>query len=306
MKITKLHNAFKIFALIIMGTALLSCKQDAKEIPGPNDFSFAFMTDIHVQPERNAEAGFRKAIDTVNKINPDFVITGGDLIMDALGQTYGRSDSLYKIYVNMTEEFEMPVYNTIGNHEIFGIYDGSGVPKDHPEYGDKMYENRLTDRYYSFDHKGWHFIILDGIEDTKKSRYIGMVDQEQMDWIREELTKLDKSTPIVISTHIPLMTVFSQVYYNATHPNDSGLVVSNAKEVIDLFNEHNLKLVLQGHLHTVEDIYVNGTHYVTGGAVSGAWWTGPHYNYEEGFVMVHVKGDEFDWEYVDYLWEVIK
>ncbi len=224
--------------------------------------------------------------------------------MDALGQKFGRADSLYNLYEGMVEDFNMPVYNTMGNHEIFGIYDGSGVPKDHPEYGKNMFQKRLNKRYYSFDHKGWHFMILDGIKDTKKSRYQGMVDEEQMSWISDDLAGIDKSTPIVVSTHIPLMTIFSQVYYNSTHPNDSGLVVSNGKEVVDLFADHNLKLVLQGHLHTIEDIYVNGTHFITGGAVSGAWWTGPNQGYEEGFVLVSVKGDEFEWEYVDYGWEV--
>lgn len=301
-----MYHALKCVTLLFILVLMISCHRGVRELSSPDDFSFVFMTDIHVQPERNAEAGFRAAIDTVNKINPDFVITGGDLIMDALEQTYGRADKLYNIYEGLAEEFNMPVYNTLGNHEIFGIYDGSGVPKDHPEYGKKMFENRLGNRYESFDHKGWHFMVLDGVLDTEKSRYIGMVDEEQMNWIREDLTEVDKSTPIVLSTHIPLLTVFSQIYSGATVPNDSGLVVVNAKEVIELFDNHNLKIVLQGHLHTIEDIYVNGTHYITGGAVSGAWWTGPNNNFEEGFVLVRVRDKEFEWEYIDYLWTVEK
>jgi 3',5'-cyclic AMP phosphodiesterase CpdA len=298
-------NVFKICAFLLLSAAILSsCQKKVKQSSETDNFSFAFMTDIHLQPEKNAEAGFRAAIDTVNKINPDFVITGGDLIMDALGQTYGRADSLYNIYMELIKAFKMPVYNTIGNHEIFGIYDKSGVPKDHPEYGKAMYENRLADRYYSFDHKGWHFMILDGIQDTKKSRYIGMVDEEQMDWIREELAGLDTSTPIVLSTHIPLLSIFTQYYYGNTVPHDSSTMICNGKEVLDLFAGHNLKLVLQGHLHTVEDIYVDGVHFVTGGAVSARWWSGANRGYEEGFLMVHVDGEDFDWEYVDYLWEV--
>ena len=62
------------------------------------DFSFVFMADIHLTPERNAVQGFKKAIKTVNNLAPDFVITGGDLIMDALEQTYERADSLYNLY----------------------------------------------------------------------------------------------------------------------------------------------------------------------------------------------------------------
>jgi UDP-2,3-diacylglucosamine pyrophosphatase LpxH len=107
----------------------------------------------------------------------------------------------------------------------------------------------------------------------------------------------------VISTHIPLMTLASQVYEGPTVPNDSGLIVVNAKQVDELFKNHNLKLVLQGHLHYYEDLHVFGTSYVTAGAVSGSWWEGPYMSIEEGFLLVKVKGKEATWEYVDYGWE---
>ena len=86
----------------------------------------------------------------------------------------------------------------------------------------------------------------------------------------------------------------------------TGLVVENAREVLDLFEGHTLRLVLQGHLHYLEDIEVNGTHFITAGAVSGRWWSGSNHGVEEGFLMIYVKGDEFSWEYVDYGWEVEK
>ena len=85
-------------------------------------FSFLFMTDIHLQPESGATDGFKMAIDTANKLDADFVLTGGDLIMDALGVSFNRADSLYQLYVETTKNFNIPVYNTIGNHELFGIY----------------------------------------------------------------------------------------------------------------------------------------------------------------------------------------
>ncbi|MFC2076599.1 Gfo/Idh/MocA family protein [candidate division KSB1 bacterium] len=61
---------------------------------GGGKFRFVHMTDMHVQPERNGEAGLRAAIKAVNGLNPrpDLVITGGDLVMDALEQTYERAD----------------------------------------------------------------------------------------------------------------------------------------------------------------------------------------------------------------------
>jgi hypothetical protein len=83
-----------------------------------------------------------------------------------------------------------------------------------------------------------------------------------------------------------------------------GLVIQNSREVLALFSDYNLKLVLQGHLHYLEDIYVqNQVHFISGGAVSGKWWNNePDSKPEEGFVMVHIKGEDLTWEYIDFGW----
>jgi 3',5'-cyclic-AMP phosphodiesterase len=282
---------------------LSGCKEDKKN----NDsFGIAFLTDIHIQPEKNAVKGFSLALDSVNKLNPDFILTGGDLIMDALEQSHGRADSLYKLYEQVVKKANCKVYNTMGNHEIYGIFKNSKADPSNPEYGEKMFEKRLGRSYYSFDHKGWKFIIINSIEDTHKGSYIGEVDSAQLTWIRQELIKTDHATPIVLSTHIPFITAYSQKYQGSTIANDSSLVVYNSKEVIDLFKGYNLKLVLQGHLHTVEDIYIDGIHFITGGAVSGGWWEGPNQGFEEGFLYLTFYHDQFKWRYVDYGWTVEK
>jgi 3',5'-cyclic-AMP phosphodiesterase len=271
-----------------------------------DSFSMVFMTDIHLQPEANAVVGFTQALDSVNRLNPDFIITGGDLVMDALGQSYGKADSLYKLYIEVVKKAKCPVYNTMGNHEIYGISKKSGKDLSNPEYGERMFEKKFGKSYYAFDHKGWKFMIINSIEDTKKGGYIGKIDSAQIAWITEELSKTDSNTPIVLSTHIPFITSFTQKYEGSTLPNDSSLVVYNSKEVIDIFKGHNLKLVLQGHLHTVEDAYIDGIHFITGGAVCAGWWQGPYKGYEEGFTYLTFSGDSFKWRYVDYGWNVVK
>lgn len=290
---------------------LFSCSNKDNEEQQPlndtTEFSFAFMTDIHLQPERGAVEGFKMAIDTVNKLKPDFVITGGDLIMDALGQTYGRSDSLYKLFEETSKYFEVPVYNTLGNHELFGLYENSGIDTTHEEYFRKMYEKRLGERYYAFNHKGWRFYVLDAIDKTKERRYIGSIDKEQVEWLEQDLMKVDSTTPIVISVHIPLMTAFTQLFESSQAANGPGLVVANTKEILDVFSHHNLKVVMQGHLHIIEDIYINDIHFITGGAVSSGWWHGKNHGMEEGFMMVKLNSNGLvGWDYIDYGWEAIE
>lgn len=269
-------------------------------------FTFAFLTDIHLQPERNAATGFQQAISRVNELNPDFVITGGDLIMDALGVTYERADSLYDMYMESAKNLNMPVYNSIGNHEVYGLYEESGSDTTHTEYGKGMFESRLGKRYYSFDHKGWHFMILDAIGMTPERKYIGHIDDEQVEWITSDLANIDKSTPVVISVHIPFITTYTQLTRGTQAANGPGMVITNGTDVLKLFLPYNLRLVLQGHLHFLEDLYIdNRIHFITAGAVSGRWWQGRLTDHsEEGFLLVRASGETIDWDYVDYGWEV--
>ena len=280
-------------------------KNDASSDLSENEFSFVFMTDIHLQPEKNAPEGFAKALEKAKQLNPDFVIMGGDMIMDALGTSYARADSQYVMYQNAIESFGIPVYNTVGNHELYGIYEKSNADTTDEMFNTGMYEKYLGKRYYAFDHKGWHFIILDAIQATNERRYIGFVDEEQQTWLQSHLQSVDTTKPIGVSVHIPFITSLSQVQKGSLTPNSTGLVISNSKEVLELFNNHNLRLVLQGHLHYLEDINVrNKTHFITGGAISGGWWNGPHNGVEEGFLHFRVNGNDFNWEYIDYGWEV--
>jgi len=282
--------------LIIFGSTF--CKQSSSE------FSFAFLTDIHLQPELNAQEGYMKAIKAVNELDPDFVITGGDQIMDALGVEYERAEMLYDLYIETTSEFNMPVYNTLGNHDVFGLSVESGIDPSHSEYYKNLFQKRIGKSYYSFDHDGWHFMVLDSIDKTVDRTYFGKIDEEQMAWIADDLKNIGKDTPIVLATHIPFISVIRQIRAGSTEANPAGWIIVNSKEVLELFQGYNLKLVLQGHLHSLEEINVGGITFITGGAVSANWWEGPYHGLEEGFVLIKVREDEFEWEYIDFGWEV--
>ena len=282
------------FLMSVIAITLFSCTQ--QEEPG---FRFAFLTDIHIMTDNQAVPRFEKAIDKVNSMNPDFVITGGDMIADALGQNEEKATEYYQLFNSLLPQFKMPVYETMGNHEVFGLYEKSGVQPENPLYGKAMYKEKLGEgkTWYSFDHKGWHFIILDGIGFTDDRQYIGYVNPEELKWLQRDLVETGKKTPIMVSIHIPLVSVMEQMQNGSTAAASEGMVVTNSVDVIKAFEGYNLKLVLQGHLHIVEEIIYKDVHYITGGAVSGAWWNGPKDGFPPGFVIVDIKGDGFDWSY---------
>lgn len=268
-------------------------------------FKFAFFTDVHMQPEKNAPEGFKKAIDKANELDLDFVILGGDNIRDGLGQDFERTELQYNLLDSMLKFFNMPVYLTMGNHDVFGLYGKNGIDESHPYYGKKYFEKRIGARYYSFDHKNFHFVVLDGIGFKKhEKKYYGYVDDEQIKWLKSDLEKAGKNKPVIVSIHIPLVTVFGQVLGGSLNPNDSSYAIANSGKVIEIFREYNVKLVLQGHLHYIEDIFIYGTRYLTGGAVCGKSWSGSNMNIEEGFMLISVEGESVKWDYIDYGWEV--
>lgn len=265
------------------------------------DFSFLFLTDTHIQPELNAAQGCDQCFKKARTIKSDFVIQGGDHVFDSLGVSRDRATSLFDLYGKTEQDLGMKIYHTIGNHDCLGIYTQSGVAPTDPLYGKKIFEDRFGKTYYSFDHKGVHFIVLDSIGITGDRAYEGRVDDAQLKWLADDLKSLPPAAPIIVSIHIPLVTAFnSYVPVPEVEPKHHGLSVANAYQVIALFEGHNVLGVLQGHTHINETVIWKGVPYITSGAVSGNWWRGVRMGTPEGFTVVHVKGGKLSTRYETY------
>jgi Icc protein len=266
-------------------------------------FRFVFMTDTHLTQDSTAIKGFTRAIDRINMLNPDFVIAGGDMIMNNPGTTYKEVMHQYQLYNKLAHQLEMPIYHTIGNHDVIGLYQPPDFNKKHPDYGKNIFLRlfKLHEPYYSFDHKGWHFIILDNIRISGNQHYQGLIDTTQLVWLKQDLSAIAAHTPLVVALHIPMASIHQQVTSSTTKPLSSTQILSNTPDVLALFEDKNLRLVLQGHLHIVEEMVYKNIRFITGGAISGAWWRGAKDGFQPGFVLVDIDNDDVTWEYVNYL-----
>jgi len=289
--------------IVLCVVALPGCRQEVPE----SSFRFVFMTDSHVYDELMAPEGFRAAVAYAETFDPDFVITGGDLIMDGLMVPLEEAVAQFELYNEIIGSFEVPVYNALGNHDVFGLSEEGGVSPDHPKYGKTLFKEMLglDSTYYSFDHGGWHFIVLDAMAFTEERTYIGEIDSVQMAWLEDDLAGVDRETPIVVVTHFPFVSVAMQLRDGGAAALPEAAVIVNSNEVYELFDGYNLRLVLQGHLHIVEEIVVGEVHFVIGGSISGRWWKGPNAGFAEGFVVVDVSGGQFSWKYEPYGWRAV-
>lgn len=277
--------------------------------PATESFSFIFFTDLHIQPELRAADGCRMCFNKFPSIPADFVVCGGDLVFDALGVDGTRTQMLFDLYKQTASVIHVPVHYVIGNHDVFGVLAKSGVSPSDPNYGKKVFEDRYGPTHYSFDHKGWHFIVLDSIGIHPDRTWTGQVGEEQVAWLKADLEKTGKNTPVVVISHVPLVTgsisyVTRQEWSSKTNNVGSlldTLMVTDADQVIELLLGYNVRLVLQGHTHVNEEIIFRGLRFVTSGAVSGNWWKGIRAGSAEGFSVLKLGADgHIEHEYRDY------
>ncbi len=266
-------------------------------------FEFLFVTDTHLQPELNAAQGCEMAFKKARILKADFAMQGGDHVFDAMNVSKERADSIFDLYGKTEQDLGMKVYHTCGNHDCFGISSKGAIPQGDQNYGKKMFEERFGRAYYSFDHKSVHFIVLDSVQpNPDASGYTGHIPQEQIDWIADDLGKLPPRTPVLVATHIPLVTaVGSYLSLSPDHRTTRGsLSVDNSEVVLKIFDKHNVIGVLQGHTHVWEQVTWHGIPYVTGGAVSGNWWKGTRLGTSEGFTVVRIQDGKMDIRYETY------
>ena len=269
----------------------------------PGSFDFVFFTDTHIQPELDAAHGCDMCFRKIAALNPEFAIMGGDHVFDAFEVNRVRAGMVYDLYKRTEQQLGMPMHHAIGNHDVFGVFARSGVAPSDPAYGKKMYQDRIGQTYYSFDYKGYHFVVLDSIQPTADRMWEARVDEGQLRWLRDDLKALQHGAPVIAVCHCPLVTAFATYAYTQIVGADrkyNTMTVANAADVLEVFESANVLAVLQGHTHVNEVVSYKNTQYITSGAVCGNWWHGPRLGTPEGFTVVSLRQGTITSRYETY------
>jgi hypothetical protein len=140
--------------------------------------------------------------DIINELidNPHdalFGVTAGDVVYDTL--------SLYDRHNRMFGLIGIPMWNVPGNHDI-------NFPSPDNTYAYQTYSKHFGPTYYSFEYGDMHLIALNNIEyagfgnEFDLTKYRGYITDEQLEWIANDLSYVDKDKLIVLVSHIPLVT----------------------------------------------------------------------------------------------------
>ncbi|MGD0573615.1 MAG: metallophosphoesterase [Sedimentisphaerales bacterium] len=305
--------ALTVSKAVAMGTK--SNKNDLLAQRAKRTIRFAHFTDIHIDPNRHAPEGFAAALQHVQAIDdkPEMIITGGDHVMDSLGANDNWTRVQFALLKKvLAKECSLPVKFCIGNHDVWGWdKEKSKTTGQEPLWGKKraVQELNLTNRYYSFDIKPWHIIILDSTYPSS-TIYTARLDDEQFGWLQQELETY-KNMHVCIISHIPILSVAAfldgdnEKSGHWTLPDEWMHI--DARKMKDLFlNYPNVHLCISGHMHMVDRALYNGVTYICDGAICGAWWKGKNYEFKEGYGIFDLFDDgTFEHKYIEYGWKAV-
>jgi predicted MPP superfamily phosphohydrolase len=280
-------------------------------------FRFAFLTDLHLMKEAayRSEAGIALCLDEVEKLSPrpEFILVGGDLVNRAREMTIHEAEQKYDQFLSIwNSHTSLPARWTFGNHDLVGTSNPSVSPAD-PHYAKGLFKERfqLPHLFYSFDWKGWHFVVLDDIALRPDHSYIGRLFEDEIAFLKADLDT-HRAMPTIVCTHIPTMSDLPLGLYlahaaaNHQYPTPANLVCTNADRLFDDFPGHNIRAVLSGHLHHLEKFEAKGVRFVTSGAVCGNYWKGSVLGCPEGFGVVDLGADgSVAFDYRTYGWKAV-
>ena len=195
-------------------------------------FSFVQLSDSHIgfnkPPNADARATFREAIAKVQAlpVRPDFIIHTGDVSQLSRDQEFDDAEQMLKAA-------GLPVFFIPGEHDMLDAEGGKA-------FLDRFGKGSRGAGWYSFDHRGVHFVALVNVADLKPGG-MGNLGAEQLKWLAADLSGKSSSTPIVVFAHIPLWTVYA----------DWGWGTDDSAQALKLLARFGSVTVLNGHIHQI-------------------------------------------------------
>ena len=216
----------------------------AKRIRGktgeaPRPFSFVQLSDTHVgfngPPNPLGTRAFEEAVRTINALPepPDLVLFTGDLTHDSedRGEHAARMRKFQEIARGLNA----------GNVKVIPGEHDAGLD------GGALFRDVFGETHYSFDHKGVHFVALDNVSRAKPE-----VGQDQIAWLKKDLSRFDPASPIVLFTHRPLFDLKPEWEW----------FTSDGDDVLNAVAPFSNLTVLYGHIHRRQVTRLNGAeHY---------------------------------------------
>jgi hypothetical protein len=217
----------------------------------PANFQFAIMTD---RTGGMRPGVFPEAVRKVNELQPEFVISVGDLIAGGGWQKDEKEiRRQWTEFNGFVDDFEMPFFYLPGNHDV-----SNGLM-------DRIWDQMYGVRYYSFVYKDVLFLCLNtqGGEGTRP--FLG---DEQIAWVKRELAEQTDVRWTMVFIHQPLWVFEEGIKRNV----DGRKVVKKSKTgwpEVEAALSGRKHTVYAGHVHRYAKYERNEANYYTLGTTGG-------------------------------------
>ena len=277
-------------------------------VSSQDQFKILMLGDMHLANRTGDLSQFSEFTSEVNDyVNARsgekiYAITLGDMTWDL----YWYSNLYYfpEYLATMNSAISnLQVFHTMGNHD-----------NDFKTYSDFdaafKYVRDIAPTYYSFNIGKVHFIVLDDIDcdkydGTNSRNYVKTISNEQLEWLRKDLSYVDKSTPLIVTMH-------AQVFY----PSGSGFKIdhdqTNTAELFNILDGYKVHFVT-GHTHmsfnvVPEESVTGGRDFFehNAGSICASWWwsghltPGVHISLDGtpgGYSIWDINGTDMQWIY---------
>ena len=177
---------------------------------------------------------FEVAILTANRLRPEFVVMGGDMMNDP------ASEEQYEALMRITRllDGDIPMKWIPGNHDI-GV--DTVVPTRHSI---EKHREAFGPDYYAFDWGTSRFVVLDTVVIDHPEEVLGEL-AEQLAFVDFEFRRAaDTSRQVILMGHHPLFT-------KAADEEDSywNIPMERRRQLLDLIHRHGVHIMLAGHWH---------------------------------------------------------
>jgi len=309
-----LRQLLGVGAFGVAGLDSLPAQPAVSPVAAAAPFRFAFLTDLHLMSDSSLRSaqGIAACLTAMEKVTPrpEFILVGGDLVHNSRDLTIPQAEASLAQFLKIWHDHtDLPAYWTFGNHDLVGTNNATVSPHN-SLYAKGLFQRqfKLRPLYYSFDYKGWHFIVLDDIGLRPSGGYFGELFEDELRYLRADLDA-HRASPTIICTHIPILSnapiALHLLHDMGFEPNQpKSLVCTNGAALISDLPGHNVRAVLAGHLHFHEVIEKSGVTFINSGAVCGNFWRGPLLGCPEGFGIVDLQvNGTVAFDYRPYGWK---
>lgn len=211
----------------------------------------------------------------------------------------------------VNQQFPMPHFNVIGNHDHDGATPGGLETTDFNAAG--PFRKILGPNYYSYNIGKVHYISLDNIIYLNTGNpdapgcvgsrnYTEALTQEQIDWLRKDLSYVSKDTPIFINVHCPIWSP------NSAFLSREHLQNHTSAELCEALRPFREVHIMSGHTHINRHLLPSGypnihEHNVAstdGNLWNAKYWSGKVMSSDGtpgGYELFTIDGTDIKWEY---------